>query len=347
MRTACLGILVFFLVLGLAANGPARSDPVADFYRGKQIALLMGTTPGGGYDVYGRLVARYLGSHIPGQPDMIAKNMPGAGGLTMANYLYNQAPKDGTEIGEPQNGAVFEKLFQTLSPGGKTARFDADKFGWIGSADQTVFVTVTWHDSPVKTLADAEAKEATLGATGLGTDNYLLAVLSNKIFGTKFKIVNGYDGASAVDLAIERGELEGAAGKDWTTITATHPDWIRDKSINILVQMGLRPHPDLQGVPSALDLAPTPRDRDVMELVFAKYGMSRPFMAPPGLPPERLAALRQAFDETMTDSTFLAEARKLGMEIRSVNGRDVQALVSRILDAPADLAALARADLQP
>ncbi len=247
MRATCLGVAGACLAMGLAAIGPARSDPIADFYHGKQISLVMGTTPGGGYDVYGRLVARYLGNHIPGHPDIIPKDMPGAGGLTMANYLYNQAPKDGTEIGEPQNGAVFEKLFQTISPGGKTALFDADKFGWIGSADQTVFVTVTWHTSPVKTLADAQARETTLGATGLGTDNYLLAVLSNKIFGTKFKIVNGYDGAAAVDLAIERGELEGAAGKDWTTITSTHPDWIRDKSINILMQMGMEPLPALQG----------------------------------------------------------------------------------------------------
>jgi tripartite-type tricarboxylate transporter receptor subunit TctC len=347
MRATCLGTVVPFLVVGLAVAGPARADPVADFYHGKQISLVMGTTPGGGYDAYGRLVARFLGSHIPGRPDVIPKDMPGAGGLTMANYLYNQAPKDGTEIGEPQNGAVFEKLFQILSPGGKTALFDADKFGWIGSADQTVFVTVTWYTSPVKTLADAEVKEATLGATGPGTDNYLLAVLSNKIFGTKFKIVNGYDGASAVDLAIERGEVEGAAGKDWTTITATHPDWIRDKSINILVQMGLKPHPDLQGVPSALDLAPTPQDKEVLELVFAKYGMSRPFMAPPGVPPERLAALRAAFDETMADSSFLAEAEKEGMEIRPVSGPDVQALVSRILNASPDIAEMARSDLQP
>src|ERR1700745_1119170 len=179
MRTICLATAVLFAV-ELSLIGPARSDPVSDFYHGKQISLDMATTPGGGYDAYGRLIARYLGSHVPGHPDVIPKNMPGAGGLTMTNYLYNQAPKDGTEIGEPQNGAVFERLFQTLSPGGKTARFDAEKFGWIGSADQTVFVTVTWRTSPVKTLADAQVREATLGATGPGTDNYLLAVLSNK-----------------------------------------------------------------------------------------------------------------------------------------------------------------------
>ena len=147
MRAACLGTVLLSLVLDLALHGPARSHPVADFYRDKQISLIMGTTPGGGYDAYGRLVARYLGRHIPGHPDVTPKDMPGAAGLTMTNYLYNQSPKDGTEIGETQNGAVFEKLFQTISPGGKTAHFDAVKFGWIGSADQTVFVTVTWHKS--------------------------------------------------------------------------------------------------------------------------------------------------------------------------------------------------------
>lgn len=346
MHSLRVGTAALFLALGLA-SAPAYSDSVSDFYHGRQVSLDMATTPGGGYDTYGRLVARYLGNHIPGHPEVVPKNMPGAGGLTMANYLYNQAPKDGTEIGEPQNGAVFEKLFQTLSPGGSTARFDAEKFGWIGSADQTVFVTVTWHTSPVKTLGDAKTRETVLGATGPGSDNYLLAVLSNKVFGTKFKIVNGYDGAAAVDLAVERGEVEGAAGKDWTTITSTHPDWLRDKSVNILVQMGMRPLPELQGVPSALDLAPTPQAKKVLELIFAKYGMSRPFMAPPGIPAERLAALRQAFDDTMADDAFLAEAQKLGMEIKPVKGTDIQALVSRILNAPPDLAEAARADLQP
>jgi tripartite-type tricarboxylate transporter receptor subunit TctC len=347
-ETMRLQIIGAVLCAGLAWNVnrvAAQSDD--DFFAGKQISMLLGTTPGGGYDLYGRLVARYLGRHIPGKPTIVAKNMPGAGGLLVANYIYNQAARDGTEIGEPQNGVAFEKLFQTLSPGGRTAHFDATKFGWLGSAAQTVFVIVTWKTAPVRTFAQAQKKQIVLGATSNNSDNYLLAVLSNKIFGTKFKIVTGYDGAAAVDLAVQSGEVQGAAGKDWTTITSTHPNWLRDHDINILLQMGLRPHPDLKGVPFALDLAPNEQDRKVLELIFAKYGMSRPFMAPPGLPAGRLEVLRKAFDATMRDPEFLAEAQKLHAEIRPVTGEDVQALVTRIMGAPPDLAARARAALTP
>ena len=346
MRLSCWAGAATCMAL-IWATVPVIAQPRSDVFAGKQISVLLGTTPGGGYDLYGRLVARYLGRHIPGDPTIVAKNMPGAGGLLVANYIYNQAPKDGTEIGEPQNGVVFEKLFQTLSPGGKTAHFDAAKFGWLGSAAQTVFVIVTWKSSQVKTFEQARQTEIELGATSNNSDNYLLAVLSNKIFGTKFKIVTGYDGAAAVDLAIQNGEVQGAAGKDWTTITSTHPDWLRDHDVNILLQMGLHPHPDLKDVPFALDLAPSPEDKKVLELIFAKYGMSRPFMAPPGLPPERLQILRKAFDDTMHDPEFLSEAKKLGAEIRPVTGEAVAALVANILSAPPDLAARARAALTP
>jgi tripartite-type tricarboxylate transporter receptor subunit TctC len=321
--------------------------PQSKFFAGKEISMFMGATAGDGYDLYARLVARHLGTHIAGNPTVVVKNMPGAGGLLVANYIYNQAARDGTEIGAIQNGTAFEKLFQTLSPGGKTAHFDATKFGWLGSAAQTVFVVITWKNAPVKTFQDALEKQVLLGATGANTDNYLLAVLSNKIFGTKFKIINGYDGSSAVDLAIENGEVQGAAGKDWTTITTTHPQWLRDHDINVIMQMGLHPYPALPGVPFALDLAHNPRDRAVLELIFAKYDMSRPFMAPPDLPPERLKVLQRAFDDTMRDPAFLTEAKNIGAEIRPVSGDDVDALVKRIMDTSPDLAARARAAMTP
>ncbi|HWG06830.1 MAG TPA: hypothetical protein VG271_17620 [Beijerinckiaceae bacterium] len=337
------------LLAAIVAVGALRGHAAAadDFYAGKTISLFLGTTPGGGYDTYGRLLARYLGRHIPGNPTVVAKNMPGAGGVLVANYIYNQAPRDGTEIGEPQNGAVFEKIFRTLSPDGSTARFDPTGFGWIGSMLQSVFVTVTRKDAPAKTFEEAQQKETVLGATAASTDNYLLAVLSNRMFGTKFKIVSGYDGSAAVDLAIEKGEVQGAAGKDWTTITATHPDWIRDKTVNILVQMGMQPHPDLQGIPFALDLARTPEDKDVLALIFAKYGMSRPFLAPPGLPADRLQILRTAFDDTMKDPKLRAEAKTINAEIRPVSGADVETLVKKIMATPDSLAARAREVLTP
>jgi len=343
-------IFLAAVILSVAAGGftgAAQSQPAADFYAGKQVSLLIGTTPGGGYDAYARALARHLGRHIPGNPGIIVKNMPGAGGLALANHLYNRAPKDGTEIATVQNGLPFEKLFYMLSPGGSNALFDSTKFGWIGSMTQTVFVTVTWHTSPTKTLQDAMARETTLGASGTSADSYVLAMLSNNLLGTKFKVVIGYAGATEVDLAVEKGEVDGEAGKDWTTLTSTRPQWIRDKKVNILVQMGMKPHPDIKGVPMAIDLAKTPEDRQVMNIVFAKFGMSRPFMAPPDLPPERLAVLRQAFDATLRDPEFMTEAQKLGMEINPVSGSDVEALVTRIMNTPSALAERAREALKP
>jgi tripartite-type tricarboxylate transporter receptor subunit TctC len=330
-----------------SAGGNAPAQPAGDFYAGKQVSLMIGTTPGGGYDAYGRALSRHIGRHLPGNPAVIAKNMPGAGGLALANHLYNRAPKDGTEFATVQNGLPFEKLFYMLSPGGANALFDSTKFGWIGSMTQTVFVTVTWHSSPVKTLQDAMTRQVILGASTTSADSYVLAMLSNNLLGTKFKVVHGYAGATEVDLAVENGEVEGEAGKDWTTLTSTRPQWIRDKRVNILVQMGIKPHADIQGVPMAIDLAKSPEDRRVMEVIFAKFGMSRPFMAPPDLPAERLATLRRAFDATMKDPVFLAETQKLGMEINPVSGADLEALVARMMNTPAALAERARNVLKP
>jgi len=338
---------VLMFVASFLSAGGTHAQPAADFYSGKQISLLIGTTAGGGYDAYGRLVARHIGRHIPGHPAVVAKNMPGAGGLTSANYLYNRAPKDGTEILIVQNGLPFERLFQTLSPQGKNALFDATKFGWIGSATQTVFVTVTWHASGIRTLQDAMAKETILGASTPSADSYILAMLSNNLLGTKFKVVHGYAGATEVSLAVENGEVQGEAGKDWTTLTATKPQWIRDRLINILVQMGMKGHPDLKGVPLAIELAKSPQDREIMGVVFAKYGMARPFFTAPGVPPDRLALLRRAFDATMSDPVVIAEAKKLGMELSPVRGEDVEALVAKMMATPDKLAARARDVLKP
>ena len=335
-------------VLAAALALPAGEvSAQADFFVGKQMSLLIGTTAGGGYDAYGRLLARHISRHIPGNPAVVAKNMPGAGGLTAANYLYNRGPKDGTEILIVQNGLPFERLFQTLSPEGKNALFDATKFGWIGSATQTVFVTVTWHASGVRTLQDAMAKETILGASTPSADSYILAMLSNNLLGTRFKVVHGYAGATEVSLAVENGEVQGEAGKDWTTLTATKPQWIRDKLIHILVQMGMNAHPDLKGVPMAIELAKSPDDREIMEVVFAKYGMARPFFTAPGVPPERLALLRRAFDATLSDPAVIAEAKKLGMEVSPVRGEAVEKLVMKMMATPDDLAARARDVLKP
>src|SRR5215470_18590998 len=332
----------------IALSGPqVRSEVANEYLAGKQISLFIGTTAGGGYDLYARTLARHIARHIPGHPSIIAKNMPGAGGLTLANYLYNRAASDGSELATVQNGLPFEKLFQTLSADGKNALFDATKFGWIGSIMQTVFVTVTWHASGVKTLQDAMRKEVVLGASATSSDSYMLAMLSNNLLGTKFKVVHGYAGAMEVDLAVENGEVQGEAGKDWTTLTSTRPQWLSGRKINILVHMGLKAQPDLKDVPMAIELARTAEDRQIMEVVFAKFGMSRPFLAPPGIAPDRLALLRRAFDATMSDPVFRAEVEKLGMDVNPVSGEDVQTLVTRIMATPADLAERAREALKP
>src|SRR5215470_100756 len=234
-----------------------------------QVAVLIGTTPGGGYDIYARALARHIGRHLPDHPSVIAKNVPGAGGLTLANYMYNRAPADGSEFATVQNGLPFEKLFQTLSPEGRNALFDATKFGWIGSMMQTVFVTVTWHTAAAKTLKDATTQQVILGASATSSDSYVLAMLTNRLLDTKFKVVHGYPGAAEVDLAVEDGEVECEAGKDWTTLTSTRPQWIKERKVNILVQMGMAPRADLKDVPMAVELAKTAQDREVMGMVFA------------------------------------------------------------------------------
>jgi len=300
----------------------------------KTINLYVGTTSGGGYDVYARVMARYWGRYLPGHPAFVVKNMPGAGGLTLANYIANQAPRDGSEIATMQSGVVFEKLYQTLSPGGANARFDAEKFGWIGSALRSTYVTITWHDSPVKNLEDAKHKDAVLGASTTSSDNFLLAVLGNKLLGTKFRIVHGYQGSTATDLAIERGEINGAAGKDWTTLTTSRPDWLKDKKVNIIVQMGMQKHPAIPDAPSALELAANDEDRAMMELVFAKFNLSRPFFGPPNMSVKVLQEFRSSFTALLKDKDFVQEADKTGMEIDPLYGEDAEKLVTRLLRTP-------------
>jgi tripartite-type tricarboxylate transporter receptor subunit TctC len=302
--------------------------------------------PGNGYDTYARAIARTWPNHIPGQPAFVVKNMQSAGGLKLANHLYNQAAKDGTEIGASQNGTVFEKVFHTVSEGGKNALFDPTKFGWIGTANQTTFVLVSWHDTPVKTFDDLQTHELIVGASSANSDNGINAILLNRMFGAKLKLIYGYPGP-ALDLAIERGELQGAAGKDYSSIKSVRPYWLSEKKINLLIQLGMTPHPDLTDVPTALDRAKTLEDRQVQELIFAKYGMARPYLTPPGLPAERLAALRASFDATLADPEFLAVAEKQRLEINPMGGQEVAALVNRIFTTPEPLLAKAREAIRP
>ena len=312
------------LALCLAAPSGARADAVSDFYKGKSIELHIGYTSGGGYDVYGRILARHMGKHIPGNPQIVPKNTPGAGSLRAANWLYAAAPKDGTALAIVARGAAFDPLL-----GVTAAQYDGNKFNWIGSANDEVSVCVSWKDSGVATFNDMLTKELVVGGTGPTADTDQFPKVMNAILGTQMKLIPGYPGGNDISMALERGEVKGRCAWSWSSVVSTRMQWYKDKTINVLVQLAMHKHPDLPDVPLIMDLAKTDQERAMMTLVFARQTMGRPFMAPPGVPADRVAALRKAFMATMTDKEFLAEADKGQIEITPVSGEELQALVAK------------------
>jgi tripartite-type tricarboxylate transporter receptor subunit TctC len=300
----------------------ASAQSPAEFYKGKNVDLMVGYSAGGGYDVYARMLARYIGKHIPGNPTVVVKNLDGAGSLRLANALYHQLPKDGTVFGTVARGAAFDPLL-----GNKAAQFDASKFSWIGSANDEVSVCVAWHTSGITKIEDTFDKELVVGGTGPSADTDQFPRIVNGVLGTKMKIVTGYPGGNDVSLAMERGEVQGRCGWSWSSVISTRKDWYDSKKINVLVQMSLAKHPDLPNVPLVLDLAKTPEQKQILTLVFARQALGRPFLAPPGVPADRLAALRKAFMDTMKDPEFIAEADKAKLEITPIDGEKVQQIV--------------------
>jgi tripartite-type tricarboxylate transporter receptor subunit TctC len=329
---AIAGILAR-LGMGLAATLSAGmswaqpADPVATFYRDKQIKMIVTSDAGGGYDSYSRILARHLGRHIPGRPSIVIQNMPGGGGLSGTNYVYNVAPKDGTVIANIQRGVPFMAIMGREGP-----RFDPTKFNWLGSLNNEVGVFVAWHTAKVKRFEDVLTNELIVGGSGPNDTEASPAVLNNTI-GTKFKIISGYPSSSAIALAMQRGEVEGFT-TSYTALLTRNSDWLRDKQVNILVQNALVKHPDLPHVPLALHYAKTQEDRQVLELLYARQVIGRPFLAPPGVPPQRVAALRAAFEATVKDPEFIAEMEKQKLELTPVSGEDVQALIERVAQTP-------------
>ncbi|HXW41590.1 MAG TPA: tripartite tricarboxylate transporter substrate-binding protein [Xanthobacteraceae bacterium] len=307
----------------------AAAQSVPEFYRGKSIDLEIGYSVGGGYDLYSRLIARHLGAHIPGEPTVVPKNMEGAGSLRLANYLYSAAPRDGTVIGAISRGAAFDPL---LNESG--AQFDASKFSWIGSANNEVSVCVALTSSGVTSFNDLLSKPLTIGSNGVGDDTYQFPAVMNAELGTKFNIVTGYPGGNDISLALERGEVQGRCGWSWSSIVATRMNWIRSKRITVLVQLSLQKHRDLPDVPLIMDLAKNDEQRQLFKLVFARQVMGRPYLAPPAIPADRLAALRRAFDATMTDKDFLYDTEQNKFEINPVSGEDVEKLLEEIYRTP-------------
>jgi tripartite-type tricarboxylate transporter receptor subunit TctC len=334
MRLVTLGCGVAAAILALGPLSAAHAQSPADFYKGKTVDLYIGYSAGGGYDVYARALARHMGRFIPGNPTILAKNMPGAGSLVLANWLYNVAPKDGSAFGIIGRGTAFDPLL-----GSTKAQFDAGKFNWIGSMNDEVSVCVAWHTTGITTLEQVERKELTVGGSGPAADTDQFPKVLNATIGTKFKLVTGYPGGNDVDLAMERGEVMGRCGWSWSSVIATHKSWIDDKKINVLVQLSLSKHVDLPHVPLIMDFARTEEQKQIFKLVFARQPMGRPFLAPPGIPLERVAVLRKAFMDTMKSGEFLAEAGKMQLEINPVSGDAVQKIVQEVYRTPKAVAA--------
>ncbi|HEU0072001.1 MAG TPA: tripartite tricarboxylate transporter substrate-binding protein [Alphaproteobacteria bacterium] len=320
--------------LAVAASASAQS--IESVYKGKQIKLISSSDAGGGYDASARLLARHMGNFIAGNPQIIVQNMPGAGGIKAANYLYNVAPKDGLTI-----GGVHRTVPQAPMLGLPGTQFDAAKFSWLGSMNNEVSVCVAWHTAPVKTMEDALKMEMIVGGSGQNDTEQFPAVLNN-IVGTKFKIISGYPSGTAVDLAMERGEVQSRCGWSWSSVMTQHPDWVRDKKINILVQISSAKHPDLPNVRLIDEFAKTQEDKDVLDFLFARQVFGRPFVIPPGVATERVNALRTAFDDAVKSPALIADAEKQKQELTPVSGLEVQALIEKLLKASP--AVVARAD---
>jgi tripartite-type tricarboxylate transporter receptor subunit TctC len=322
------GKLLLAAGLGVAASA-ANAQGVEDFYKGRKIDIVIGFTVGGGYDAYARLVARHMGEHIPGKPGIVPRNMAGAGSRTAAAFIHGVAPKDGTAMGIADQSIPLEQALGDVG-----VKFDSREFNWIGNPNADNNVLTTWHTSPVKTIDDARKFDVTVGATGFNTSSQYPTVL-NAVAGTKFRVILGYPGGNEINLAMERGEVAGRGSNAWASYKSTRPDWIAEKKINILVQIGLRKASDLPDVPLLMDVAANDLDKAALRLLSAPTTIGRPFFAPPGVPAERVKALRAAFNAMVKDTAFLEEAKKLNLDIDAVSGEDLQKIVSEIIDAPA------------
>ena len=320
-------VLVAILAL-TSLVAPAHAQSVEQFYAGKSISLVVGFAPGGGYDIYARLLARHMTKHIPGQPKIVVQNMPGAGSMRAAQFVFSAAPKDGTAIGTFGRQMGITPL---LTP---NANYDGTKFGWLGSITNEVSNCVVWHTAAVKTWEDLLVKPITFGGDGPGADPDVFALLYKNVFNAPIKLVSGYHGTTPLVLAMERGEIDGLCGYSWSTIKSKHQNWLKDKSMILLVQAGLKKDPELPDVPLVLDKAKTDEQRAILKLFLTSQETARPFTAPPGIPADRQAALTAAFDATMKDPEFLAEAKKLNLDINPLSGKEITGLLQELYATP-------------
>src|SRR5215510_5633548 len=308
---------------------PAAAQGVADFYRGRTVSFVVGFGPGGGYDLYARVVSRHIGRHIPGNPTVVVQNMDGAGSVRASNYVYMVAPKDGTVIAAVnQNMPMYQLL------GGAGAQFEADKLVWLGSMANSNGVIYTWHTSGVRTIEDAKTQLVPLGAVGVASDSYIFPTVVNALAGTKFKPIPGYAGTGQINIAIERGEVMGRGGTTWASVHSANRSWLESNRLHILLQIGFGKEPELKSVPLLQDVVSNDEDLKVANVVSLPTALGYAHWVAPGVPSDRVEALRQAYAATMKDSDFLAEAQKLNMELRPQSGEQVSTLAKRVTDTP-------------
>jgi tripartite-type tricarboxylate transporter receptor subunit TctC len=323
-------------IAALACTAVAQAQGIADFYRGKTVSVVVGYAPGGGYDIYSRLLARHLSAHIPGKPTVIVQNMPGAAGVVASNYVYAVAPKDGTVIAAvDQNIPMFQLL------GGKGVQYDIAKVAWLGSIASSNGIAMSWHTTNVTSIADVKAHEVSIGTTGSNDDAYVYAKALNALVGTQFKIIQGYSGTSSVNIAMENGEVQAMGRSSYYGFASQRPDWLRDKKINILVQIGLQKQPELGDIPLFVDLVQGPEEKQIASLVSMPTSIGYSHWLSPDAPADRVRALQDAYAQTLSDPELLAEAKQQGIEIRPKTASQMRDLVKAAADTPAPVRAKA------
>lgn len=330
-------VLSAALAIAAALNPVLAADPIEDFYKGRTVPLIISQPPGGDYDTRARLVGRHMARHIPGKPNIVPQNMQGASGIRAANYIANIAPKDGSVLGAMDQQLPLSQAFQLTG-----IEFDLTKFSFVGNTSSSPIVIASWHTSPVKTFKDALTTELIIGGAAAASASVAMPRMLNVLLGTKFKVVSGYPGGNEMYLAMEKGEIGGRATQNWTGWKSQKSDWLRDKKINLLAQTGSKRHPELADVPLLLDFAKSDDDRRILEIYLAPTDIARPILLGPGVPADRVAAIRQAFDAMVVDKEFIAEADKLKVEIEATSGVEVQRTIERILQSPPNLLARAK-----
>jgi tripartite-type tricarboxylate transporter receptor subunit TctC len=306
-----------------------------------KLTMIIGYPPGAAYDIYARTVARHIGKHLPGRPTVIAQNMVGAGSLKAANFLYNNAARDGSTIGTFARGLAMQPLLDNQG-----IAFDSRQFNWLGSPSAEVSVVFVWHTTPFRTMEDARDRQMVVPATGSGANSAIFPFVLNSVIGTKFKVVLGYPGQAETMLAIERGEADGSAGSSWSYLASARKDWLAEKKINILSQIAFKRHPDLPAVPLVMDAAKDETGRKVLELIFSRQMMAYPYVAPPAVAPGRVAELRDALDAVMKDAEFRADAARQSLDIDPISGPEIERMLQKVYANTPDVVARAKEALQ-